>query len=61
MLVGYPLSAGPLGAVYDSRFCPLFLQRLLEAYCAPLNWACDQSEIVQAFYSWYVPLFEVRR
>jgi len=61
LLVGYPLSVGPLTVVSDSGFCPPFLHRLLEAYFVPLGWAYMNSEWGEVFYNWYLPFFEVRQ
>jgi hypothetical protein len=53
MLVGYPLSWGPLVWI-DSRWgVPEWTQGFFEVYSAPLNWAGERSETVPDLYLWY--------
>jgi hypothetical protein len=52
VLVGYPLSFGPLAWLITRDLVPEWSASFLNAYTAPLNWAA-QSETVEDVYLWY--------
>ena len=58
MLIGYPLSLGPLVFLSNTNLLP---SPILRVWKAPLDWADDQSDIVRDFYDWYLPFFDSSR
>ena len=61
LLIGYPLSLGPLVFLGNSNLLPNVLSPILRVWKAPLDWADDQSDIVRDFYDWYLPFFDSSR
>ena len=61
LLVGYPLSAGPMVYLLDRGAVPASVVPVVHVYFAPLEWALEHSKWVEAFYDWYLPFFKVRR
>ncbi len=55
-LLFYILLPGPLDYMFD-RF-PRRTQTLVEIGLFPLEWAYERSEAVEAFYDWYLDLWE---
>ena len=63
LLVGYPLSIGPLVSLQERGHIPQVLIPVVTLYEAPLFWAYhgSGSKWVQSFYDWYFPFFRVKQ
>ena len=52
ILVGYPLSPGPVVAIVGPR-----QSKSLDTFYAPLEFAANKVPAIKSFYAWYIPLW----
>jgi hypothetical protein len=55
IFIGYPLSVGPIAALYSGKAPSWVLP-----FYAPLDYAVEHIPGLGAFYEWYLPLWGVR-
>jgi hypothetical protein len=58
LVLGYPLSFGPLVWLHDRQRLPQFASRVLKGLYAPLEMICERSEWWGSAVRYYVELWE---